>query len=343
MKSAKTTYLIARTHGLRPHLLRPEDFARLLMTKDMVEMVDLLLKTEYASELSKIPMEEVDADHLERIFYQNLSDRFAFLLRITGGKIKDALEDYYRRIEVENIKRILRAKHGKESMSEGQLLPYQRKYQKANLPALLETRTVAEAIGLLRETPYSAVGERIDLYEKYSSPLVLEAYLDKTYYRSLWGNLGKVVDAGRVKELIGTEIDLKNILYLLSFKRMKMERELPETIIDIHYKLPKDLAPKVIAVDFETVPEMLMWPSYVQLARKTIALFEEEKLTEAEQAFYQYLYSFSESIMLENPNSLVYVFAYLQLCVREERNLTALAVGKQLRTEEGKIQSLLFL
>jgi len=343
MKSAKTIYPIARTHGLRPHLLEPEDFVRLLRTKNMVEMVDLLMKTEYASELSEIPTEEVDADHLERIFYQTLSDRFAFLLMITGGKIKEALEEYYRRIEVENIKRILRAKHGKEDISESQLLPYQRKYQKANLQAMLKTGTVTEAISLLKETIYSAVAERIDLYEKYSSPLVLEAHLDKSYYSSLWKHLRKLVDNERVKELVGTEIDLKNILYVLSFKFMKMERELPEAIIDIRYKLPRDLSQIIIAADFGAVPEILMWPSYVQLARKTIALFEEKKLVEAEQAFYQYLCSFSESLMLENPNNLVYVFAYLQLCVREQRNLVALAVGKQLRMEEGKIQSLLFL
>jgi vacuolar-type H+-ATPase subunit C/Vma6 len=66
-------------------------------------------------------------------------------------------------------------------------------------------------------------------------------------------------------------------------------------------------------------------------------------MSETENIFSQYLYSYAETTALRKPNNLVYVFAYLELCFREARNLTTLATGKQLRLEDEKIRNLLFL
>jgi vacuolar-type H+-ATPase subunit C/Vma6 len=66
-------------------------------------------------------------------------------------------------------------------------------------------------------------------------------------------------------------------------------------------------------------------------------------LAETESIFSQHLYSNAETSALRNPNSLVYVFAYLDLCFKEARNLTTLAIGKQLKLEEEKIRSSLLL
>lgn len=344
MRSPKIIYLITRTHGLKEHLLKSEDFFRILRAKNIVEIYDLLSNSDYSIELSKIPIIDFDVYQLEKIFYQKLSQRSSFLLQITSGKTREVLEDYYRKIEIENIKRITRATHANEKISEDQLIPIPRKYQTVNFPALLESQNIREMIDLLKESPYRDLRERVDLYEKYNNPLILEAQIDKIYYESLWEKLEEIVDKDEVKDLIGTEIDLKNLLYVLSLKHMKIERELlQEIIINIHYKLSGSLIQQLVDAPYETIPELLTWPSYVELAKKAVELIGREMVTEAENIFSQHFYSYAETVALRNPNNLVYIFAYLHLCFREARNLTTLTIGKHLKIDEEKIRSSLSL
>jgi vacuolar-type H+-ATPase subunit C/Vma6 len=316
----------------------------MLRAKDLVELFDILLKSDYSPELSKISMKELDAYQLERIFYQKLSDRFSFLFKITSGKTREVLKDYYREIEVENVKRIIRVLHGKEKLTQDQLIPIPRRFQTVNFSALLEARTIREMVDFLRETPYRDLRKGIELYERYDNPTLLEAQLDNIFFDDLWQNLKGLTDKNKIRRLIGTEADLKNLLYVFSLKLAKMKPEtIQETIIDVHYKLPKPLLQQLIDAPYEMIPRLLTWPSYAELAKKTVGLLEKELPVEAESTFSHYLYTYAEKAALRNPNSLVYVFAYLQLCFREARNLTTLVIGKQLKLNEGKIQSLLFL
>jgi vacuolar-type H+-ATPase subunit C/Vma6 len=174
--------------------------------------------------------------------------------------------------------------------------------------------------------------------------LVLEAQADKIYYSSLWQKLKGIPDSDEVKELLGTEIDLRNLLYIFSFKQMKMDPELlKEMMVAVHYKLPKSIIHQLISTSYETIPRFVTWPPYVDLAKNAVDLLDKGLLSETENLFSQHLYSSAETTALRNPNSLVYVFAYLDLCVKEARNLTTLAVGKQLKLEEEKVRSSLLL
>jgi V/A-type H+-transporting ATPase subunit C len=344
MKSPKTIYLIARTHGLQEHLLRSEQFVQLLMLKDALGMYDFLLKTEYSKELSKIPVKELDAYRLEKIFYQKLSQRFFFLLQITSGKTKQILEHYCRKIEVENLKRVTRAIHAKEKISEDQLIPIPRKYQTINFPALLQSHTIREMIELLRESEYENLRKAIDIYEKYENPRIIEAEADKTYYELLWKKLEKAINKDEVRDLIGTEIDLKNLLTVFTLKYTKVEQKLlQQTVINIYHRLSKSFIKQAPALSYQAIPELLTWPKYVELAKKAVELMDKGMMSKTENLFSQYLYSYAETTALRNSNNLVYVFAYLELCFREARNLTTLAIGKQLRLEDEKIKSLLSL
>jgi vacuolar-type H+-ATPase subunit C/Vma6 len=345
MKSPKVIYLIARTYGLQAHLLRKEQFVQLLRLKDISGMYDFLLKSEYSKELSKIPVKEMDAYKLEKIFYEKLSQRFFFLLQITSGKTEQVLEHYCRKIEVENLKRIIRAAHAKEKTSEDQLIPIPRKYQTINFPALLEVSTIREIIGLLRESEYENLREALNLYEKYENPRIIEADADKIYYQLLWKTLEEATDKDDVRDLVGTEIDLKNLLNMLTLKYTKVEEGLLKqtTIPNLCSRLSKSLIQETAVTSYQEIPRLLTSPKYVELAKKAVELMDKGMMSETENIFSQYMYSYAETTALRNPNSLVYVFAYLELCFGEARNLTMLAIGKQLKLEDEKIRSLLFL
>jgi vacuolar-type H+-ATPase subunit C/Vma6 len=316
----------------------------MLRQKDISEIYDFLLRSEYSKDLGMISVEELDAYQLEKIFYQKLSQRFFFLSRITSGKTREVLEDFCGRIEVENLKRVIRALHAKEKISEDQLIPVPRKYQTVNFPVLLQSHTVREMISFLRETEYERLREITGLYEEYNNPQIVEAEADRIYYELLWKKLEKIVDKDEIRDLIGTEIDLKNLLNVLSLKYRKVGQELTEqAIINIHYRLPGSFIREAASASYQKIPDLLTWPKYVELTRKAVELMNKEMMSEAEGIFSRHLYSYAETAASRNPNNLVYVFAYLYLCFREARNLTTLAIGKQLRLDDERIRTLLFL
>lgn len=344
MKPPIVVYLVARTHGLKTHLLKSEQIVNMSRSKDLTEICDFLLKTGYSKELGKIPIEEVDASRLERIFYQKLSGRLFFLLSITSGKIRMALEDYCRKIDVENLKTITRAIHAHEKIGEDRLIPIPRKYQTVNFAVLLQSQNLQEMVTLLRASSFKSLADVMEVYEKYGNPLVIEAQADKACYEKLWKDIGQIQEKHKIRTLVETEIDLKNLLLLLSLKYMNVDIPLIQKImINIRHKLPRDLVQQFGTVSFDSIPDFLTWPPYKELAKKTVDLISKGLLNDVENIFSRFTYSNAEAATLRNPNSLTYVFAYMQLCFREARNLTTLATGKQLKLDDEKIRSVLFL
>jgi vacuolar-type H+-ATPase subunit C/Vma6 len=324
--------------------LKTQDFIRLLRTQDIAGMSDSLLTSDYSTELSRIPTTELNALQLERMFYEKLSQRWYSLLRITSGKLKELLETNAERLETENLKRIIRAVHGKAEISNEQLISIPRQYQEVNFPALLAASEMTDVVELLKESPYRDVEKRLVAYETYGNPALLEAQLDKIYYDDVWAKTSETPDSEKIRALIGTEVDLRNLRWILSSKYMKLEPWLVhENVIDVGYRLRKSAVSRLIDLDVQEMPHTSVPPRYFELIRRAVELIGLGKIVETENLFSQHLYSYAEKVSIRNPNSLVYVFSYLQLCFREARNLTTLAIGKQMKMSENRLADLLFL
>jgi vacuolar-type H+-ATPase subunit C/Vma6 len=316
----------------------------MLRSKNMAEVYDILLNTDYSADLGRLSPEELDIVKLEQVFQQNLSKRLYATLQMASGRTKELLEEYSRRIEAENLKRLVRAIHGNQNLSEEQLIPVPRKYQTVNFNALLQCHTIREMAELLRETNYRNLAESLDAYEKLKNPLVIEAQLDKSVFNGIWKKLGKAPNKDKLKDLFGTEIDLRNLLNILSLKYTGAGQEIiEETVINIGYRIPRTLAQKLGGVPYQSIAELVSWPTYAKVVRTAADFANKGMLSEAENTFLGYIYFHVEKTAMRNPNDLVYVFAYLELCFREAKNMVTLTVGKQLKLDDAKIQNLLLL
>ena len=103
MKPPKVIYLITRAHGLKTHLIKQDQFLRMLTWENVSAIYDFLLKTDYSEELALISPDMFDPSRMESIFYQKLSERLYFMLEISDRRIKTALASYARKIEIENL------------------------------------------------------------------------------------------------------------------------------------------------------------------------------------------------------------------------------------------------
>lgn len=339
MSKPEITYLITRAHGLKQHLLRPEVLDQLLKAQNLSEMTNVLLKTEYINELGNLPIKDLDAYELEKVFYAKLADRLYYLLKVTGGNVRQALKAFDELIELENLRRIFRAVHRNEALAEDRLIQVPRKYQTINFSAMAKSRSVTASVELLRETPYSGLKTAVDTYKELGNLVILEAAAEKIYFDDLWKKIEKVPDRKHVKQLVGTEIDLKNLLYVISLKQTKAQLQ-SQVVINIHYRLSSDTLFRLIEARLELMPQLLPL-SYAGLVEHAISMLSQGHPADVEQAFSQFLFSTAENLARKSPNSLVYVFAYLYACIREARNLSTLAFEKQLRLKNETQHSLL--
>jgi len=338
MRGGASTYIVTRVHGLRTHLMPPRDIKTLARAKSLRDVSDSLMKTEYGNDISQLPMQEQDATTLELIFLRKLVQRFLFLRRAAQGKMKRLLTSYCARFEVENIKRIIRAKHS-QGLEEPNLIPLPREYTLVNFPALLKAKDVEEVTSLLRDTPYHHVLANLQQYKERGTTLILEAGLDRIYYGRVWQLNVRVKG---MMELIGEEIDLKNLMTVLSFK----SREIPyhlieEAIIPMSYALPKTTLQSLLKGSLEDAPNLLSG-RYSRLASEAANMLRSESPLPLEWPFFKQLYGDASSILSTRSLEPGYVVAYLLLCECEAKNLVSIVTGKQLNLSEEEILKGLF-
>jgi vacuolar-type H+-ATPase subunit C/Vma6 len=338
MRREASIYLVTRVHGLRTHLIAPRDIRGFAKAKTLRDLSDNLMKTEYGTEISQLPTEEQNATTLEDIFLKKLVQRFFFLGRVAQGRMQDFLNRYSARFEVENIKRVIRAKHG-QTGEEAHLIPLPREYSLVNFPALSKAKDVDEVASLLRDTQYSPLAEKLQSYRETSATMILEAALDQIYFSRVWQVAQKVQG---VRNLVGEEIDLRNLLITFSLKTREISsRLIDEAILPLSYKIPKSTLRSLLQSRVEDAPNILS-AGYSKLASEAVRLAKKDSTLPLEWPFFRQLYGYASSVLMTQPLQAGYVLAYLLLCECEAKNLTSIVTGKQLNLGDEVISEGLF-
>jgi vacuolar-type H+-ATPase subunit C/Vma6 len=332
-------YLVTRVHGLRTHLLTSGNMQILAKSESLRDVSDNLMKTDYATEIGQVPSYEQDAGSLEDIFLNKLVQRFFFLRSVSQGKMKELLTRYSARFEVENIKRIIRAKHGGQSGEQPHLIPLSREHSLVNFSALLQAKDVDEVVSLLRDTPYNVLHEGLQMYKESGATIILEAILDKAYFSRLWALVGKMLG---MRNLVAEEIDLRNLLVVFSLKTREISsRPIEEALIPFSYAISKTTMRSLLQSRLEEAPNILT-ASYSKLASEATKLLKSDSPTPLEQLVFRQLYSDASSTLKAHSLEPGYVVAYLLLCECEAKNLVSIVTGKQLNLSPEEVSKGLF-
>ncbi len=338
MSRGASIYLVTRVHGLRTHLITQHDIQILAKARRLKDISDSLMKTDYAPEIGQLPTEEQDAATLEGIFLRKLVQRFFFVRRTAQGKMQDLLGRYCARFEVENIKRVIRAKHGRTT-DEPDLIPLQREYSLVNFPALVKAKDIDEVASLLRDTPYHSLREKLQQYTESGTSLILEAALDRIFFSRVWEMARKVTG---IKDLFGTEMDLRNLLITFSLKNSGASpRLIEEAVIPMSYKLPNAILRSLIQGRLEDAPNTVP-AAYSKLASKAVSMLKSSSSGRLEWLFSEELYADASVALVARPLQAGYILAYLLLCEREASNLVSIVTGKRLNLNEEEISKGLY-
>jgi V/A-type H+/Na+-transporting ATPase subunit C len=329
MKAPSLIYVTTRTHGLSRRLIKPAEIKIIQNAKDLNEIVGLIPKDEYP-EVTKIQI--IDTSNLEKIFLAKMVKRFYFVVNLTTKNLQEFFQGYSSKFEMENVKAILRAKHRGEPVDEEDLIPLLKEFTLVNFQALIKAKNIEDFVKLLKETDYNHLSNDLGLYEKYKTPIVLEALLDRHYYERLFNISKNIMDTKIVNQFLGVEVDLKNIMHIFFLKIQNIEfQQIQDMIIPQFYKIGKRTIDMLIESKIEDFENILKNTHYAKFIIEIESARNKGSIGEIEKIFSTWIYEEASEIAVRSPFTLGYVLYYLVLCEKEARNLISSIMNKQFK------------
>lgn len=342
MRPASYLYLITRVHGLSTHLLSEDDVRALSRTRDLVAFVEAVSKGDYAEKIGLLSRELINARNLNKVFSEVYVDRLLYLLKVAPQSVDKFLDAYTRKVEIENLKRILTAKFYGLELSMDDLIQLPRTYSVINFQAMIEADNIDDAITLLMYSVYRGVGNYIQLSRECNSTIPIEAYLDKVYYRNIYKYLSGIPDEGIVRNILGVEIDLRNLYFIISYKLMDAPQNLIEvSIIKPYYRLSEDYIYSFIRAGKDAILDNFLASPYGWASDAISPSIEAASIADLEHGVNSVLLGFLKEMATRNALGMGYILWYLNAIYYEYRNLTTIAFAKELNIPEDEIKLIL--
>jgi V/A-type H+-transporting ATPase subunit C len=338
MRSPLSIYLITRVHGLMTHLLTSDEIQLLVKAGTLEQFADRLVSAGYSKEISRPGSEKILASDLEVGFLKKMSSRFFFVSSISPKKFKDFVLAYAKKFEVEDMKRVIRAKHAGERVEN--LIPLSDKQTSIDFKALIEAKDLSEVIKILSRTEYAPLANSTAIFNEYKTTIVYEADLDNIYYSGVWRAAKKLHDK-EIMHLISQEIDTRNLLRIFIMKSRKLRPKLIEHFVILGGTLEKARLTSMTQSEVGEMPSRLKRTPYVQAANEAVAVVDKKLgMYKMEAALCAPFYRGARSL---KPLRLSYVFSYLVQSEIEAKNLVAIAMAKQLKLPSSVLSDIIML
>jgi len=224
-------YLNARVRHLKAKLLRPEQFQQLLGLRTLDEFIQALAETDYGPEIERSSVQFSGYALVEDALVQHTQRVFRHLYDIAFDEAKALIRLLLERFEVFNLKTILRGFHvGADPEETARSLFPTILYPTAFYQELLKREGVAAVVDYLMAVGnrfYKPLAQALPEYEAGRKLTVLESALDAFYFGSARQALQEMgsESARIVRRLIGTEVDVLNLVYAMRVVEAGVESE----------------------------------------------------------------------------------------------------------------------
>ena len=323
IKEIKYGALSGKSKAMYGRLLNRDDYNALIQKKSVSEILAYLKhNTRYGTILTDIDENNVHRVNLENALKKDVMTDYSKFFRFAGSKLKEFIKVYFRKIEIESLKLILRAfeaGHVEYSVLEESLI-FLRENDSLDIPKLALSRDLEEFLSRLYGTGY------YDLLKPFINDsgemrlFNMEMTLDLYYIRSLkeaFERLPDKADRAIVKEMMVTEADILNILWVY---RCKFLHDFPNELIRSYMvHITGKLGSKTIdqLINAENSEE------YLAILRKSpySFLFEDPNQLFFEHSYLEYIHKLHKSYFRRQPFSIVCIISYLRLKELEIANI----------------------
>jgi V/A-type H+-transporting ATPase subunit C len=341
---SKYSLVNARIRSRLSSLLAPEAIVRCADARDLPEFYAARGGTLYERILAT-PEVALDPRVAERLFVEQEVQWHAELLKDLREPEHALIATLLEKYEMENLKAALRIREGDRGKDDlkyiiRKQLPHALPYQ-----SIAEARTLDDVLAYLTATPYLLpVRSSLDDYKQRGTLFPVEIALELDFYRRIKAKVDALGRADRpiARRLVGLEIDIKNISWLI---RLKFYYGIPTgDLVDYNipggYRLTSDRIRHAFAADsVKDVLGLVLERSFKPAAE--IMKREEDlgKLYLLEIILWNYLINEAKKTFSGFPFTIGTVLSYMILKRTEIRNLITILNGKVLKLDKADIES----
>lgn len=332
----KYAYVYVRARARMSYLLGERELRGLIEARGIEDFISSLMDSPYREKLSRISVTSVR--DVELALMEDLIDQYLMVIRSSKGEVSEFFKELLRRLEVENLKAILRTKAAGIA-ERPQLYPVE-DFFKRRLSRLLEAEDL-EAVVRLVESPYKEVLEKAFLeYRESRRVLILENALNEELFKAIWEKVEALSaeDKELVKRVLGAEFDITNIMTLLRCKHEDIEpSEIRRYLLPYGYAFDVEASAVKDAIMAEGVSaaalrlaEAEAFKHYREALQRAAHEYETERsLLPFEAALRRSFFGVVREILRGYPMNIATVIGFLLLKEFEIKNLRALAVLKE--------------
>ncbi|MEK6854091.1 MAG: ATP synthase A1 subunit C [Nanoarchaeota archaeon] len=330
----KYPYTYARVSVMRSFLLRKDDYNK-MMKMNVNEMIGALESSQYKKEIDELAVQFKGVKLMELALNRNLANTWTKLKRISPPSLRVLIEVYLLRVDVWNVKTIIRAKYTKLDTAQlrAMLLPSGFLTEK-KLAELIKKESVEDILKSLDFISYKSFAKALESFRETKSVAEIENALDRFYYSGMTEFSKRLPNEGRLfREFLESELVISTIINILRLKRANTPAKDVWGYITVpEHGMERALARKMLAAATpEDAAKLLEQSRFRAVAEIGLREFLANKsLIRLELDLYRQLLKRSVLLIHQHPLSVDVILGYMFAKELEVRNLKLLFKAKQL-------------
>ena len=326
-----------------------------LIGKDLEGIRYAMADSSYSKQLSAVSSNVLDYRFLEAALLQNYAETIQKLIEFSSGNIKKLLVALSKKVEVANIKTMLRAAKAQIDVSEAlkSIVPMGGLNVDRCRAILAEAKSVENVIVALSDFEYGKVLKPVVEQEGKIDLTLLEVALDKAIYREIFGNIEKLtgIDRKIAKAVLGIELDAVNVRTILKGKELAVNPEVIKKYLMPPAFFTEDALEEAIeAADVKSIIEglsLIVESAHLVYKKIFTQLLKEGDaplpLLEAildKAPLEMSLYQLREHSRYYN---IGFILAFVNLKWAEVKNLRCIVKGSERKIQSSQVQKLLMI
>ena len=302
--------LNSKIKGMYAKRITKNDLEDLIKQNNLKNAI-LLLKTK--CDIFKNADENIDRLEIESLLEKDQINDILKIQKLLDNKDKEIFEMFLLQYEIKCVKSIFR-KLFSDDKTDDIIVQNVKMWTNALFNDIRGIETVQnfyEFFGAIKRMKYNKILKKYQEQENINV-FEVENEIDKLYFETLYDTVKNEVNS---KKIIGSEIDLLNVLWIFRIKKYyNFESEkINQILIKRYYKLKPNIIQKIIQTNsFEKIKEIMSKTIYKS------AFIEESSL---EENIDKYLYEVNKKIFRNDITSIAYILAYVNMIEYENNDI----------------------
>lgn len=334
--------LVTKTKAMHGRLLTKEELNYLTELENVEDFISYLRESKGYAAVYASHEEIHHRAQVEAILHNSLYMDYKRLYQFADSEQKKGLEVLFLRYEINVLKKCLdTALHGGKEQDREYLKLIFDEHASFDTGQVTQAKNLQELCNALAGTPYEPLFLRMAESSNMESG-DFAFLLDVYYYQTVWKRIGKITDKRMKKilmELIGTEIDWQNIMWMYRAKQFyrMTPKELEADLIPIQYRLKKTEYERMVAAEsVEEFLDILRKCGYVTEKNPLVTLKDEITFQKIMERTY-------DRLCRKYQSSIAPVLKYLYNKEGEIDNLTTILEGVRYQIPAREIREMILI